>query len=205
MGRTGSRVQDHSAHRALGRLSAGSSFRFRLSRNPDFQSELNSTGFSRQALTAPTAIVYDGGMNIRTIGAAATLLTIAAAAEMATVEPKELASQLQAKGAQPTLIHVGFAVMYRSKHIPASIYAGPASKPEGLDALKRAASPLPRDREMVVYCGCCPFDRCPNVKPAIDLLKQMGFTHVRTLMIPANFGADWVDHGYPVEEGIPAK
>lgn len=144
-------------------------------------------------------------MNIRTLGAAIAFLTIAVAAEMTTVEPKDLASQLHAKGAQPALLHVGFAVMYRSKHIPASIYAGPASKPEGLAALKAAAAPLPRDREIVVYCGCCPFDRCPNVKPAIDLLKQMGFTYVKALMIPTNFGADWVDHGYPVEEGTPAK
>lgn len=144
-------------------------------------------------------------MSIRTLGIAAAFLTIAVAAELTTVEPKDLAAQLQAKGSKPALFHVGFNVMYRGKHIPASIYAGPGSKAEGLDALKAAAAGLPRDREIVVYCGCCPFDRCPNVKPALDLLKQMGFTHVKALMIPSNFGADWVDHGYPVEEGTAGK
>ncbi len=144
-------------------------------------------------------------MNIRTLGAAAAFLTIAAAADMVTVDPQSLASEIQSKREQPALIHVGFSVMYRSKHIPASIYAGPASKPEGLAALKAAVSPMSRNRELVVYCGCCPFDRCPNVKPAVDLLKEMGFTHVRVLRLASNFGADWVDHGYPVEEGTPAK
>ena len=144
-------------------------------------------------------------MGIRTCGVVIAFLTIAAAAEMITVEPKDLAAQLQAQGPKPALFHVGFPVMYRSRHIPASIFAGPGSKQEGLDALKAAASGLPRDREIVVYCGCCPFDRCPNVKPALDLLRQMGFKKVRALNIPTNFAADWVDHGYPAEEGTPAK
>ena len=150
-------------------------------------------------------MAYHRFMRIRTFGLIAAFLTLAAAADLPTLEPKDLAAQLQAKGAKPALIHVGFPVMYRGRHIPASIYAGPGSKPEGLDALKAAAEKLPRSQEVVVYCGCCPFDRCPNVRPAVTLLKQMGFTNVKVLDIPTNFGADWVDHGYPVEEGPAAK
>ena len=144
-------------------------------------------------------------MSIRTTGAAIAFLTIAVAADLPTVEPKDLAAQLQAKGAKPALFHVGFPVMYRGKHIPASVYAGPGSKAEGLDALKTAVAGLQHDRELVVYCGCCPFDKCPNVRPALAMLKQMGFTNVKVLSIPTNFAADWVDHGYPVEEGPAAK
>ncbi|MBZ5576611.1 MAG: rhodanese-like domain-containing protein [Acidobacteriia bacterium] len=144
-------------------------------------------------------------MKLRILGLTGTLLTIALAAEMVTVAPQDVAAQLQAKGPKPVLLHVGFGVMYRSKHIPASIYAGPASTADGLAALKTAAAKLPRDSDIVVYCGCCPFDRCPNVKPAIEALRQLGFTHVKAMVIPTNFGADWVDHGYPVEEGTPAK
>ena len=150
-------------------------------------------------------MVYHGVMKLRTLGLVCTFLTIALAADMVTVAPRNVAAQLQAKGPKPVLFHVGFGVMYRSKHIPASIYAGPASNAEGLAALKTAAANLPRDREIVVYCGCCPFDRCPNVKPALDALRQMGFTNVKAMLLPTNFGADWVDHGYPVEEGTPAK
>ena len=121
------------------------------------------------------------------------------------VKPKDLAARLQSQGAKPVLFHVGFPVLYRGRHIPNSVYAGPGSKAEGLDALKAAVSSLRRDGEIVLYCGCCPFDKCPNVRPAVALLKQMGFTNVKVLSLPTNFAADWVDHGYPVEEGPAAK
>jgi len=150
-------------------------------------------------------LFYHIFMKIRMFATLLAIVVIAFAAELTTVEPKDLAAQLQAKGPKAALFHVGFNVMYRSKHIPGSVYAGPGSKAEGLNALKTAAANLPRDREIIVYCGCCPFDRCPNVKPAIELLKQMGFTKVKALLVPTNFGADWVDHGYPVEDGTPAK
>src|SRR5690349_21750579 len=112
-------------------------------------------------------------MSIRTIGVAIAFLAVALAADLNTVQPKDLAAQLQSKGAKPALFHVGFPVMYRCKHIPASIYAGPGSKDEGLAALRTAVASLPRTQEVVIYCGCCPFDKCPNVRPAVALLKQM--------------------------------
>jgi rhodanese-related sulfurtransferase len=92
-------------------------------------------------------------------------------------------------------------VLYRGKHIPGAIYAGPASRPEGLEALKLAAGKLPRDRQIVVYCGCCPWSHCPNVKPAVELLKQMGFTRVKAMFVENNFATDWIDKGYPIERG----
>src|SRR5581483_3188203 len=113
-------------------------------------------------------------------------VTLAMAADLPTIEPKDLAAEVQIKNSPPAVIHVGFPVLYRGKHIPKSVYAGPGSKPEGLDALKAAVAKLPHDREIVVYCGCCPFDRCPNVRPAVALLKQMGFTNVRALNLPTN-------------------
>lgn len=119
-----------------------------------------------------------------------------AAAEMALIQPSELAAR---SGAKPAVYYVGFNVLYRSKHIPGSVYAGPANKPEGLALLKEAVSRLPHDREIVLYCGCCPWDHCPNVRPAAALLREMGFTHVKTLYIPTNFKADWIDKGYPAE------
>ena len=125
---------------------------------------------------------------------------ILAAADIALIQPSDLAKHLSAN---PAIFQVGPNVLYRSKHIPDAIYAGPASKPEGLEKLKAAVSPLPRDREIVVYCGCCPWDRCPNIKPAMELLKQMGFTHAKALYVPDNFKTDWLDKGYPFEAGTP--
>ncbi len=125
----------------------------------------------------------------------------AAAADMALVQPKDLAAQLQRKGPQPVLIHVGFGNLYRSKHIPNSIYAGPGATP----ALRDAVAKLPRAADIVIYCGCCPWDHCPNIKPAMEMLKQMGFTRARALYIPTHMPADWYSHGYPTEQGEAAK
>ena len=143
-------------------------------------------------------------MQRRLVSIAIAVPLVLLAAETGTVEPKDLAARLQGQGAKPVLLHVGFAVMYRGKHIPQSIYAGPARNAEGLEALKKAVANVPKDREIVVYCGCCPYEMCPNVKPALEALRQMGFTKVKALMIPTNFATDWVDHGYPVELGEAA-
>ncbi len=112
-------------------------------------------------------------------------------------QPSQLASQLS-KGAKPVILHVGFEVLYKSKHIPGSIYAGPASTPEGLEALKHAVATLPKTADIYLYCGCCPITRCPNIRPAFAELKAMGFTHLHVVMLPTSFGKDWVAHGYPV-------
>ena len=129
------------------------------------------------------------------------MLTVGVAAELALIQPGELAAQLAKKGSAPAIFHVGPNLLYRGKHIPGSIYAGPGFKPEGLELLKLAAAKLSRDREIIIYCGCCPWSNCPNVKPAAELLRQMGFTRVKTVFIESNFAKDWIDKGYPVETG----
>ena len=133
------------------------------------------------------------------------LLAVGVAADLVLIQPGDLAVQLATKSTSPLIFHVGPNVLYRGKHIPGAIYAGPASKPEGLEALKVAAGSLPRDRQIVVYCGCCPWSHCPNVKPAVELLKQMGFTSVKAMFVETNFAKDWIDKGYPVESGTAHK
>ncbi len=135
----------------------------------------------------------------RFILALAGVVALALAADFPLIQPKDLAAALAAKQARPPIFHVGFNVLYRSKHIAGSAYAGPAAKPEGLAMLKAAVDKLPRDREIVIYCGCCPWDHCPNVKPAMELLRQMGFTKAKALYVPDNLKVDWIDRGYPVE------
>jgi thiosulfate/3-mercaptopyruvate sulfurtransferase len=128
----------------------------------------------------------------------AVLVTAALAADLASIQPNEVAGQLAAKRTHPTIIQVGPNVLYRQKHIPGAIYAGPASKPEGLDLLKKAVEGLPRESEVIVYCGCCPWENCPNVKPAMEMLTSMGFIHAKVMHVTTNFAADWADKGYPV-------
>ena len=130
---------------------------------------------------------------------------MALAAQTSVVQPKELDARLRAKGEQPAILYVGFAAGYRAGHIPGAVLAGPAESAEGLNTLRAVAMGLPLDREIVVYCGCCPWDSCPNVRPALASLREMGFTRVKALVLQNNFAADWVAHGYPVEPPPPKR
>jgi rhodanese-related sulfurtransferase len=118
------------------------------------------------------------------------------------VNPDELVKILQsAKSEKPLMIQVGSHVLYTQAHIQGSEYIGPASSEIGLQSLRKRVESLPRNRFIVLYCGCCPWSHCPNIKPADDALHAMGFTNVKVLYIANNFGADWVDKGYPVAKG----
>jgi hypothetical protein len=112
------------------------------------------------------------------------------------LQPKEVAANLRG----PLVIHVGFPVLYRAAHITGSQYAGPGSKPEGIELLRKAVEGQAKDREIVLYCGCCPWEKCPNIRPAFAALHEMGFTRVKVMVVPANFKADWDDKGYPTEK-----
>jgi len=116
----------------------------------------------------------------------------------------ELVSELgNAKGGSaPTIIYVGFRTLFEGGHVPNASFHGTASKEEGLAELKKWLSTLPRSTNLVIYCGCCPFDRCPNIRPAYKAIHEMGFSHVRVLVLPTSFAADWVEKGYPMQKGL---
>ena len=84
--------------------------------------------------------------------------------------------------------------------IPNSFDAGMAGTKDGLDKLKTKLGTLKKDQKIVIYCGCCPFEHCPNVRPAIDALKQMKFTNFYLLNLSHNIKKDWIDQGYPAKK-----
>jgi rhodanese-related sulfurtransferase len=116
------------------------------------------------------------------------------------MQPAELAAMLKS-GPKPAILQVGFKTMYDEAHIPGAIYAGPAGKEDGIAALKTAAQSIDKGSEVVIYCGCCPWEHCPNVAAAWRTLKELGFTQLKVLYIANNFGADWVEKGYPAVKG----
>jgi thiosulfate/3-mercaptopyruvate sulfurtransferase len=136
-------------------------------------------------------------------------ITLSQAAGQATsipssrqITPEELVALLHASSKErPLMIQVGSHVLYSQAHIPGSEYIGPASSEAGLQQLRKRVEPLPRTTSIVLYCGCCPWSHCPNVKPADDALRSMGFIKVKVLYIADNFGANWVDKGYPTAKG----
>lgn len=102
----------------------------------------------------------------------------------------------------PTIIYVGFRTLFEGGHVPGAVFHGTASTEKGLAELRESLSNVPHSANLVIYCGCCPFDRCPNMRPAYKLLHGMGFTHIRVLVLPTSFAADWVEKGYPIEKGL---
>jgi thiosulfate/3-mercaptopyruvate sulfurtransferase len=120
-----------------------------------------------------------------------------------SVEPARLAAELASasSGSKPTILYIGFRPLFEGAHITGATFHGAASTAQGLVDLKKWASTLPRATHLVIYCGCCPFGYCPNIRPAFVALHAMGFTHLRVLVMPNNFASDWVEKGYPVEKG----
>ena len=111
------------------------------------------------------------------------------------MEPAKLAETLAANKDIPVIFSVGPGAI-----IPHSIDMGMANDSANLERFKTGISKLPKSTNIVVYCGCCPFERCPNVRPAIDLLQKMNFTNYHLLNLPHNIKTDWISKGYPVAE-----
>ena len=134
-------------------------------------------------------------------------MSVMAAAQASAIPPAhlmqtdELVKVLNSKAEKPLLIQVGSHVLYTQAHIPGSEYIGPASGDAGVQQLRKRVENLSKTKLIVLYCGCCPWGHCPNVKPAYDALAALGFTNVKVLYIANNFGADWVDKGYPIAKG----
>ena len=114
------------------------------------------------------------------------------------IEPSALAKALDSND-PPYVVCVSDAVPYRSRHVARAIFAGPGGKPEGIELLKAAASALLKDERIVIYCGCCPLNKCPNVRPAYAALKEAGFVQVRVLDVMTDMESEWYRRGYPSE------
>jgi thiosulfate/3-mercaptopyruvate sulfurtransferase len=120
-----------------------------------------------------------------------------------TVQPADLARELGDKnGTPPTIVYVGFHTLFAGGHIPGATFHGSASTEQGLSDLKKWAEELPRTANLVIYCGCCPLEKCPNIRPAFTALDTLGFKKLRVLVLPTSFATDWADKGYPLEKGM---
>jgi hypothetical protein len=112
------------------------------------------------------------------------------------MEPAELAKTIaNPKAHQPYIYCIGPGAMIKN-----SIDIGPGKEKANLEKFKQELSKLPKDANIVIYCGCCPFDHCPNIRPAFTLLNEMKFTNHKLLDIPHNIKVDWKDHNYPVQK-----
>ena len=120
------------------------------------------------------------------------------------MSPEDLFNLIQSpKGQKPLILNVGPHLLYMQAHIPGAEYIGAGSEQQGIESLRRRVKPLPHNKFIVLYCGCCPWSHCPNVRPAYNELHKAGFSNVKVLYIADNFGTDWVYKGYPTIKGQP--
>jgi thiosulfate/3-mercaptopyruvate sulfurtransferase len=118
------------------------------------------------------------------------------------IQPEDLVQAIKSGGAQkPMVLYVGPKAFYLQAHSPGAENIGPVGKPEGIEKLRARAASLSKDGPVVIYCGCCPWDHCPNIRPAFAELRKMGFTRVRVLYLTNSFGVNWAEKGFPVAKG----
>src|ERR1700692_2360201 len=87
------------------------------------------------------------------------------------IQSADLAATLKSSTApKPLILQVGFRTMYVQAHISGADYAGPANEDKGLRRLRDRVAALPKDAAIVLYCGCCPWNHCPNVGEAFAAL-----------------------------------
>jgi rhodanese-related sulfurtransferase len=97
------------------------------------------------------------------------------------------------RAARPNIYNIGFV-----GNIEGAKKLNPASKEAGLKQLQLELKDKPKNTPIIIYCGCCPFEHCPNVKPAFALLQKLGYKNAKILNLPTSIKADWIDKGYPM-------
>jgi thiosulfate/3-mercaptopyruvate sulfurtransferase len=111
------------------------------------------------------------------------------------MQPADLANLINSSSPdKPVIFSVGEAAV-----IKGSVDIGPVREQANLEKFRMALEKLPRSSNIVIYCGCCPFVHCPNVRPAFMLLNEMKFTNQKLLNLNTNIKTDWINKGYPVQ------
>jgi hypothetical protein len=83
--------------------------------------------------------------------------------------------------------------------IKGAVNIGAVEDAHRLEKFRNYVDTVSRDRELIIYCGCCPLEVCPNLKPAYDILKQKKFKNFKILRLTQDLQEDWIDKGYPVQ------
>ncbi len=109
------------------------------------------------------------------------------------IEPYELSEIITSGLDQPVIISIGPAGLIKN-----SIEVGECRFSENLAKLNDKVSGLSKNSDIVLYCGCCPFKDCPNIRPAFTLLNDLGFKNHRLLNLSNNLKTDWIDKNYPI-------
>jgi thiosulfate/3-mercaptopyruvate sulfurtransferase len=113
--------------------------------------------------------------------------------EKQLMAPATLAKNINNGNSHTYIFSIGPGALIKN-----SIDIGPAQEKANLEKLKAQLAKLPKDADIVIYCGCCPFEHCPNIRPAFALLQQLKYTNAKLLNLSTNLRTDWIAKGYPV-------
>lgn len=94
----------------------------------------------------------------------------------------------------PTILNIG-----PMQNIKTAQLVGPVNYEFGMMRFKDKLSGIDKSQDLVLYCGCCSYKTCPNLKPAFEAAAKAGFKKVWVLDLPVGVEEDWVKKGYPVE------
>ena len=109
--------------------------------------------------------------------------------------PSKLAEIIKdPKSAKPFIINVGPTPL-----IKGAKYIGAAEDPSNKEKLKAMVKDFQKNKEIVLYCGCCKLEDCWNIHEADKILSTSGFTNYKILNMPEDFTVDWHQKGYPME------
>lgn len=119
-----------------------------------------------------------------------------------TMKPAELARRLgEVEAGRLVVLFVGPPGHFEEGHVPGARRLPHVGTAEGKAALARELETTPPDIGIVVYCGCCPYTRCPSVRPANAILREARREGARWLDMPTSFEKDWAARGFPVATG----
>jgi hypothetical protein len=119
--------------------------------------------------------------------------------EQQIIQPEALVKILNdPKTAKPTIINTG-----TMRNIKTALKYGPVSDPKGMAQFKEEVAKLNKDKEIIIYCGCCKMEHCPNVEPAFNFLNSSGFKKIKLLYLKDDLVFDWVNKGYPMDAKQP--
>lgn len=108
---------------------------------------------------------------------------------------KELADKINTNAKdKPLIFNVG-----PMENIKNAVTVGAATSVTFSERMKGNLAMENKTKPVVVYCGCCSYASCPNIKPAYDILIAQGFKNTKVLELPEGLKPDWVAKGYPME------
>ncbi len=108
---------------------------------------------------------------------------------------KELADKIQANAKdKPLIFNVG-----PMENIKSAVAVGAATNVTFKSRMNETLAMENKTKAIVVYCGCCSYSSCPNIRPAYDALIAQGFKNTKVLELPEGIKPDWVAKGYPME------